>query len=140
MYSVLAAISGTGWGALVMWMFPEVRETMWLGVLASPLIGLLIGVIIKPFSDSDWQAGFALSLVGLYVAIGLFATVGAVGYAARTDAWSRMPLMAVGRALEMWWGVTLSGLVFLFWPLSFANHAVLWSYQRRQDETNVAAD
>jgi hypothetical protein len=96
---------------------------MWGGVIASPLIGLFIGFIYRPAYkvSKGWQVFF--SLITLYVAATLFGT--AMGmYVAYGHLQSPSEVILYFVRITLL-GLTLSGYLLLFWPLSFLNHKLL---------------
>jgi hypothetical protein len=127
---LLPAICGLLWGGLAHVL--EVAHSPGIAFVAGTAAGVLMGFIIKPLRDVEWPASAALSLVGLYVAVVLFA----IGY-------SVVDLTLTSRPFSSWppaiadacWayvaGLSFSGYVFLLWPVSFANHVLVWWCQRR---------
>ena len=91
------------------------------------------GVPGQALRDADRAAQAALSLVGLYIAVFLFAALYSAGEGLISG--RGLPGVAVGMADSIWsfvWGMTLSGWVFVLWPLAFVNHALVWWLQRRR--------
>jgi hypothetical protein len=132
MVILLTALSGLVWGLLAHEL--EVAHAVRLAIPVGLCVGMVMGFLIRPLRDVEWPATAALSLIGLYVAVALFAAL-----------YSTVDLVASGQRLVTWpsviaesmwtftWGLSLSGYVFLLWPLSFANHALVWWYQRRSE-------
>jgi hypothetical protein len=133
---VLSALSGVVWGIVGYWL---VRDTHMAGaaaagLAASPLIGLLIGVMALRTKPAGIVRRGLLALADLYVAVGLFAVVVAAWQV--TAGWDglQLPLRfsgrgsafvgSVGAALV---GFTASGWVFWLWPASVVNHMLIWA-------------
>jgi hypothetical protein len=136
---LLTALSGLMWGALAHGL--EVAHGLRLALFAGTFVGILMGFVIKPFRDADWSAQAALSLVGLYIAVFLFAA----WYSAAEGVISgrKLPGVVVLMADSIWsfvWGMTISGWVFVLWPLSVVNHALVWWLQRRHDMVSGCND
>ena len=70
---LLTALSGVMWGALAHGL--EVAHDLRLALFAGLCVSILMGFIVKLLRDIDWPAQAALSLVGLYIAVFLFAVV-----------------------------------------------------------------
>jgi hypothetical protein len=133
---VASAVSGCVWGTLAV-VLTESSDA-WPGVIASPLIGLMLGFAIRPFRDGDWGGRMLISLVGLYFAVGLF---GVFTGAARglSAGWTLLAPGMINDVVLLWASLTLGGLVVLLWPLSLVNHLAIWSLQRRADSRGVRA-
>ena len=101
-------------------------RAFWSGVLASPLIGVVVGLT---FGRLRWQSrvGRALaSLLGLYTAAFLFGI--AIGIADLATGTGRNPVETVLQVgLAMVWGVTATGYVLFLWPLAYLNFWLLWN-------------
>ena len=132
---LVTALCGLLWGGLAHGL--EVAHSLRFALAIGMAIGVLMGFLIKPLRDVEWPATAAVSLLGLYVAVILFATGYSVGELARA-----------GRPLARWpsaigsanWsfvvGLSLSGYLLLLWPLSFANHLLVWWCQRRSEPSH----
>src|SRR5882672_11609499 len=72
-YYILCALSGCLWAG-VAWLIghKEFGWYLWGGLVASPLIGLIVGLIYRPAYKLSTSKGVWLSLVTLYVALTLF--------------------------------------------------------------------
>lgn len=132
-WQAAAAAAGIAWALLlqqVLWW----DAGLWLALGVGPVIGLAVGWLILPYRTMrDWVGTALLALVGLYVTAILFGT--AIGlrdisqgaaHTALETIW--LPLVD---GLVICWGLTLSGLVIVFWPLAIATHLVIWRLQRR---------
>jgi len=133
--SFLSAVPGIGWGLIGYGIVREtnLRSVAWVGLAASPLIGIGIGVLADRISASTWIARVLFSLLSLYIAVALFAMV--ISCASVLG-----PLKAVDHALhasgpsgvlaiffEGMVGFTISGYWLILWPLAAINHFWLWS-------------
>jgi hypothetical protein len=133
---VLSALSGVVWGIVGYWL---VRDTNMAGgaaagLAASPVIGLLVGVMALRTKPAGIVRRGLLALAHLYVAVGLFAVVVAAWQV--TAGWDglQLPLRFSGRgsafagsvaaALA---GFTASGWVLWLWPASVVNHMLIWA-------------
>jgi NAD/NADP transhydrogenase beta subunit len=121
-----AALSGLAWAALA-YLFGRdpLGEAIWGGIVAAPLIGILVGRLFHPFEHPKPHHLF-WALSSLYVAVGLF------GLAAGMADWMwneyperNGPALVVQMFLGCVWGVTFTGLVVVFWPLCVLNHWLL---------------
>jgi len=129
---LLAACSGLLWGALAHGL--EVAHALPIALVAGLTVGLLMGFLVKPLRDVDWPAAAALSLLGLYVAVVLFAAAYSVGdLVTSRQSLANWPAAIAEACWDFAWGLSLSGYVFLLWPLSFANHTMVWWCQRRNN-------
>ena len=87
---------------------PHLARLLSGGMLASPLIGVLIGSVSRGFSRLGRPARVLVALADLY--FGAFLFLWATG----------IPLL-VGLVL----GLTLSGSFLVLWPLSYINHTLI---------------
>jgi hypothetical protein len=79
------------------------------------------------------------ALANLYAAAALFALgVGVFHLLAEIHSGAgRHPVSGAGLTeivLGTWWGLTFSGYVVVLWPLSYANHALMFSLWPDRDE------
>ncbi len=125
-YFLFATLSGCAWAVIAyvlsLGVFPF--RIVIGGLLLSPLIGLLIGLIFLPAYKLPKWAQFALSLVTLYVAVSLFGV--GVGLADATRDVPMRPFASevIFQALiASVFGVTMYAV--LLWPLAFVNHRLL---------------
>ncbi len=129
---LLSIVSGCAWGTLA---YVLGRGAMggiiWGGVIASPVIGLLVGLIAGRIRPRSALGRVFLSLAGLYgaailfgLAVGLFDLATGVNSG---DSWYRNPgAVLIQSALGTLWGMTLTGYVIAFWPLAYLNHWLIW--------------
>ena len=105
--------------------FGVFRKFIFGGLVLSPLIGIVIGLIYLPaYRFSKWIQALC-SLVTLYVAASLFGF--AVGL---FDALGLIPNRAIGEVIlenviVSILGITITGYVLVLWPLAFLNHRLL---------------
>jgi hypothetical protein len=121
-----AALSGLLWAILAYSVAHEVLGVaIWGGVLSSPLIGIVVGRLFHPFEYS--KPRFLLgSLASLYVAVGLFGlATGMTGWMLNESPKQSGPALVVQTLLGCVGGITLTGFVLAFWPLSALNHWLL---------------
>jgi len=126
-YLLFSALSGCAWALIAYvlslgWLRPHIVVA---GIVASPLIGLLIGFIFVPLYRQPKFVQFALSLVTLYIAVALFGL--SVGlYDATYDIPNRTGTFEVifESVIGCIMGVTF-GYVLILWPLAYLNHRLL---------------
>ena len=133
---VVSAFSGAVWGILGFWL---VRDTNMaggaaVGLVAAPVIGLLIGAMALRTQPAGAVRRALLALAHLYVAVGLFAvavaawqvTMGldSLPIALRTGDRASAFVASVAAALL---GLTSSGWVLWLWPVSIVNHTLIWA-------------
>lgn len=120
---VVSAISGCIWAGIAYLLASQwMGTTIVGGLLASPLIGIGVGLIYRPAYYKSPLARVGVSLVTLYFAAALFGM--AVGI---YDAMRPIPNRLLGEVvlqsvMATLWGVTFTGFFLFLWPLSFANH------------------
>ena len=100
------------------------------GVVAAPVIGLLIGYIARWFSDLDRMWCFWMALGNLYLATYLFLLASGIGHV--VSEWiTHRHLQTVQRQLVVdpfagaLFGLTYTGFVLVLLPLSYWNHALI---------------
>ena len=129
-YYFLCAVSGLTWGGIAYLLLPghEWFPGLWGGIVVSPFIGLLIGLVHRPTYAFPLILRAFLALFTLYAAVTVFGlVVGAVE--AVTENNPNTIENAINDVTE-WvlatlWGVTFAGYVLFLWPLAFANHWLL---------------
>jgi hypothetical protein len=126
-YCLFAALSGCAWAiiAYVLSYGMFNANTVIGGIVISPLIGLVIGLVFLPAYRLPKFVQFALSLVSLYFAVALFG-LGVGVYDAARDVPDRIGTTEVvlQTVIASWFGVTM-GYVLVLWPLAFLNHRLL---------------
>ena len=95
--------------------------------MASPLIGLIVGLIYRPAYKLSTSKGVWLSLVTLYVALTLFGLAIALFDLAFGNPVRGHLEGILQTILAVWWGATLTGYVVILWPLAYLNHWLLGS-------------
>jgi len=99
---------------------------IWGGLLASPVIGLSIGLAVRRFHALSTAGRIVVSLVDLYVAACIFGLAAGV-FDVFTGSVSRNAIEVVLQSIiGVLWGVTFTGYVIFLWPLAYLNHALLW--------------
>ena len=130
-------ISGCVWaviGFAIAWSVSPIRSTATEvarsfagGLVAAPLIGVLVGLLSRNFSRFGRSARVMVALANLYLAVWLFLmaasavklVVGEIGWSRGFEAFVSDPIVG---AL---FGLTYTGFVLLLWPLSYANHTLV---------------
>src|SRR2546426_424994 len=107
------------------------EKAIWGGVLASPLIGVILGLSIGRLRLRSRIGRAFLSLLGLYAATFLFGlAVGICDLATGQNSgpgWHRVPgAVILQSGIGMVWGLTFTGYVLFLWPLSYLNFWLLW--------------
>jgi heme/copper-type cytochrome/quinol oxidase subunit 3 len=137
---LLASLSGIVWGVVghVLVGDTNMAGGALAGLIVSPVIGLLIGLLAIRANPAGVVRQVLFALVGLYIAVALFAMT--VGLWHVTVGWNMAPevMRRSNRAsallnsiLTALLGFTFSGWVVLLWPASVANHMLIWSQLRR---------
>ena len=111
----------------------EVVRTFSGGLVAAPVIGVLVGLLSRHFSGLGRPAKIAVALANLYLAVWLFLVAanvvqllaGEVGWSTGSQALVSGPI--VGAFL----GLTYTGFVLLLGPLSYVNHALVGQAWKR---------
>jgi hypothetical protein len=132
LYYWMSALSGCVWAILAYVLSDGAMGSLiWRGVIASPLIGLLIGLLYLPaykFSKG-WQV--FTSLVTLYLAVALFGFAVGIYDAYGRSITNRIPSEVILESvLATLWGVTFLGYFLVLWPLSYLNHRLLARTQK----------
>jgi hypothetical protein len=141
---LLSIVSGCIWAVIgygVAYSLSPIQSTlsgvarMFLGgILAAPLIGVLIGVVSRRFASLGLSWRIAVALGDLYVATFLFVLAG--GAARLLFEFSGLPQQLAPRALVLdpvmgaFFGLTYTGYFLVLWPLSYVNHVFVaraWS-------------
>jgi hypothetical protein len=126
-YYWLSILSGCAWAAIAYILsFGAFGSNIIGGLVASPLIGLLVGIIYRPAYKLSkvWQV--FLSLGTLYLAVAMFGL--AAGF---YDAfWRAIPNRGISEVIFQMviaaiMGITITGFVVFLWPLAYFNHKLL---------------
>jgi hypothetical protein len=104
---------------------------IWGGVIASPLIGLLMGMLYKPAYKLPKVGQVFVSLTTLYLAATLFGlAMGIYDAYWRAIPNRRTSGVVIQAVLAPIWGLTFLGYFMALWPLSYFNHKVLGRWQK----------
>jgi hypothetical protein len=142
-YYFLCAVSGLAWSGIAYLLLREWFPGLWVGIAASPLIGLLVGLVHRPTYRFPVVARVLVALVTLYAAAALFGLVlGVVEEVIETS-----PNHVKGAAIIEWvlatfWGLTFTGYFLFLWPLAFLNHWLLgrtWQGEWTRKRTSLGA-
>jgi hypothetical protein len=100
------------------------------GIVSAPVIGLMIGLIARRFSNLNSVQRFWVALGDLYLATYLFLLTTAVGHvAAHLIAGGRVATLqrslVVDPILGTLLGLTYTGFVVVLLPLSYFNHVMI---------------
>lgn len=125
-YVLLSLASGAVWGLIGYALGSSAfGSAIWGAVLASPLIGVVIGWSFRSIHGLSTTARVFASLLSLYMAVTLFGLAIGLADLARGGAHqiaAEVVLQAVPAAL---WGVTFTGYFLILWPLAYLNHRLL---------------
>ena len=124
-YYLLCALSGCVWAGIAWLIGSGFGWSLWGGALASPLIGLLVGLIHLPaYEYSTWK-GVWISLLTLYLAAALFGLAMSLFDLAYSSP-DRGQLEGVLQTIiAVVWGITFTGYVVILWPLAYWNHRIV---------------
>jgi len=100
------------------------------GIVAAPVIGLLVGYLARRFSDLSHLQRFGVALADLYFATYLFLLATSVGqfvraWVARGAVETPLRLFVVDPLLGTLFGLTYTGFVVVLLPLSYVNHLLI---------------
>lgn len=125
---VLSALSGCVWAGIVVAIHDQALYwPMSAGLVASPAIGVAMGVVSYTFLKEPIPIRMAIAVGTLYAAAALFGV--ATGVA--DQLWGSRPAAALSAgdiarsAADMVFGLTISGYALLLAPVSYVNHAVI---------------
>jgi hypothetical protein len=125
-YLALCALSGLVW-AMIVYVLGRaaIGSDIWGGIVASPLIGVAVGLLFRRIRlfTRGWRV--FLSLLSLYVGAVLFGLAMSVPDVARAHPDQRPVALVVENIIGMLWGTTLTGYVLFLWPLAYLNHRLL---------------
>lgn len=125
-FIALALFSGAVWGGVAYALGSATfGPVIWGGVIASPVIGLIVGLAFRRIRRLGFGKRAFMSLVSLYCAATLFGLAVGLFDLAR-DVPDRVASEVVTQAvLAVLWGVTLTGYLLILWPLSYLNFILL---------------
>ncbi len=133
-------ISGCVWAAIglaIVWLsspaspvrtpLGEVARTVSGGLIAAPVIGVLIGRMARTFLACRRSTRLAIALANVYLASLLFLMAVNLlhlleGNVARQRLFSALVSGPIFGAI---FGLTYTGFVLVLWPLSYANHSLI---------------
>jgi hypothetical protein len=143
----ISLVSGCLWGAIGYYLLFDggLRGGAAAGLMVSPLIGLIPGYLANRFDPVDFSPRALVALFSLYAASALFVVAATVWIrvfhleSAPAEIQRAGPVWAiVGTVVDGVWLGTFSGILPALWPVSFANHLLIW--QRPKGEPLVALD
>lgn len=128
-YTYLSILSGLGWGLLVAWLASGGFHGAVLGgVIASPVIGWLVGRLTRGWSRLSMLLRIGTVVVALYLAAALFGLFVGIFDVLASEVPNRIPSAVVFQTvLGFLWGLTFTGYLLLLGPLAYAN---LWLLAR----------
>jgi hypothetical protein len=104
----------------------EAVRTFWGGLVAAPVIGVLVGLLSRNFSGLGRSARVAVALGDLYLAVWLFLMAANIARLEGEVGWSRgFQTLVSGPMVGAFFGLTWTGFVVLLWPLSYVNHTLV---------------
>ena len=126
-YYILCFLSGLIWAGIAYLLVPgPLGPLLWAGMVASPFIGVIIGISFRPAYRWPRAARILFSLVTLYLAVTIFGLVVGLYDVASSDEPNRIPsAVVIEYILAFLWGVTFTGYAVLLWPLAYLNHRLL---------------
>lgn len=136
-YYLLCALSGCLWSGIAWLIGHEMGRFLWGGVLASPVIGVMVGAIYLPaYKRSTW-ARVWLALFSLFLAATLFGLAIAL-YDMMFGDHSRGRMEGVLQTVAaVLWGITFTGYFVILWPLAYWNHKVVGNLAARGGRVSV---
>lgn len=122
-FVLISAISGCIWAVIAYFLASKGMGSIIVGgLLASPLIGIVVGLTYRPaYSKSPWVR-LCMSFVTLYFAAALFGMATGVYDAMRPMPTRFVSEIVLQSVIATLWGLTFTGLFLFLWPLSFFNH------------------
>lgn len=126
-YGVLSGLSGLGWGIFVwQFIFDGMPPALPGGVIASPAIGLAIGLAAKGWNRWPIWLRITAALISLYAATLLFGLAVGIYDWQFGDMTNRIPYAVVLEdTVGLLWGLTFTGYLLILWPLAYLNHWLL---------------
>ncbi|MFN0206540.1 MAG: hypothetical protein ACKVS6_09550 [Planctomycetota bacterium] len=126
-YYLLSFLSGGIWAVIAYILVKShLLDATWGGVMASPMIGLIIGILFRRIMQCSFGWRAFLTLVSLYLSATLFAVACGVHDAYFRGIANRDAIEVIGSSVfGVLYGLTLFGYFLFLWPLAYANHALL---------------
>jgi MFS family permease len=143
---LLSAVSGCAWAWIAVSLLDRASSRpVWAGVLASPVIGALAGMLSRGFQRRRLPAQALLALSSLYCAAALFGAAGGLADVLfgvnAGPGWHRTPGAAmIESVLAMLWGLTFTGYVMVLWPLAWVNHVIVARFWSDEGPENLRPD
>ncbi len=133
-HDALSALSGCAWAGIAYLIGRTALGPILVGgLLASPLIGLVVGRLYRPAYALSTRGRALAALVTFYIAVALFGLAVGLYDAFALAVPGRIPSAVVIQAvIGMLWGVTFTGYVVVLWPLAYLNH---WLVGRVSEES-----
>jgi hypothetical protein len=123
----LSALSGCGWGLVAYFIgHAAFGHGIWGGIIAAPLIGVLIGHVSQSIEAKSRRVQIVASLLDLYLAAMCFAVAASVFDFLWGPRQMPFPTVLMRDILGVLWGLTFTGYFLVLWPLSFFNHRLVW--------------
>lgn len=123
-----SAAAGAAWGVVALLLGGKAfGAAIWPGVLVSPVIGAVTGLLIHPrFEESAGVRRWLWAVGSLYLGALLFGlAIGAGEELARWGPGHRAGASLVESVLAVLWGVTVTGFLLILTPLAYATHWLL---------------
>jgi len=121
-------IAGALWGGLA-WLIGRraIGAPIWGGVLAAPVIGVIVGLLLQgPFERQAGARRALVALASVYLGATLFGVAIGIADWRVLTAGTVHPLESLAEAvLAVWWGITLTGFLLFLWPLAYGTHWIL---------------
>ena len=127
-------LAGAAWGLLAsLFAARAFGSSLWSGVLATPLIALLVARLNQSrFESAAGLARGLIALVSLFLGAALFGTcIGIHEVFAALGTHRRLLETLLTPLLAVLWGITFTGFLLFLWPLAYFTHFLLeWSEDR----------
>jgi hypothetical protein len=124
-----------GWAASWSPTLGEAARTVAGGLIAAPLIGLLMGTVSKPFRQMPLGIRMLVAGASLYLAVLLFVIASGLFSALR---YGRMPQgFWFNSVMVAWVSLVWTWFFIVLWPLAYANHVLLSRLWSRQESPGV---
>lgn len=123
----LSALSGCGWGLVAYSIgHAALGRSIWGGIIAAPLIGVVIGGLSRPIGARSRNYQIAAALFDVYLAATCFGVAMAVFDLVWGPRNATFFASLTGSVLAVLWGLTFTGYFLVLWPLSVFNHRLVW--------------
>ena len=98
------------------------RRLIFVGVFVSPVIGLVVGWMLRRLNRASVPVRVAASALTLYGAATLFGLVLGLGAVLNRTANQNMEVL-IEPVLAVLWGITFTGYFVVLWPLAYVTQA-----------------